>query len=118
MLLQEERDLTACRPRRETGQPSRRSPAWREVKPMALRRLCDPKAIAYDAQRASISKLQAALFQPSNGVAVISSTENKQLTAWGDSRNKADRGKFADLTQSEVLSMVIGVRGFIDKHLP
>lgn len=84
----------------------------------ALRRLCDANTIPYDAQRTSISKLQSALFQPSNQIEFISSSENKQLTAWGDTRNKADHGKFAELTQSEVLSMVIGVRGFLDKHLP
>jgi hypothetical protein len=84
----------------------------------ALRRLCESHGIAYDTQRASISKLQAALYQPASQVEVISSSENKQLTAWGDTRNKADHGKFGDITHSEVLSMVIGVRGFIDKHLP
>jgi hypothetical protein len=83
-----------------------------------LRRLCDAHGLTYDAQRASIAKLQSALFQPAHQVEVISSTENKQLTAWGDTRNKADHGRFADLTHSEVLSMVIGVRGFLDKHLP
>jgi hypothetical protein len=57
-------------------------------------------------------------FEPGRQVEVISSTENKQLTAWGDTRNKADHGRFADLTHSEVLSMVIGARGFLDKHLP
>lgn len=83
-----------------------------------LRRLCDAHGITYDPQRASIAKLQSALFQPARQVEVISSTENKQLTAWGDTRNKADHGRFADLTHSEVLSMVIGARGFLDKHLP
>jgi len=84
----------------------------------ALRRLCDAHGITYDAQRTSIAKLQSALFQPAQLVEVVSSTENKQLTAWGDTRNKADHGRFADITHSEVLSMVIGVRGFLDKHLP
>jgi len=84
----------------------------------ALRRLCDANAVTYDAQRTSISKLQSVLFQPSNQLEIISSSENKQLTAWGDTRNKADHGKFGELTHSEVLSMVIGARGFIDKHLP
>jgi hypothetical protein len=84
----------------------------------ALRRLCDAHGIPYDAQRASIAKLQSALFQPAHQIEVISLTENKQLTAWGDTRNKADHGKFSDITHSEVLSMVIGVRGFVDKHLP
>jgi len=49
---------------------------------------------------------------------VISSSDNKQITAWGDTRNKADHGKFDDLTTAEVLAMVIGVRGFLEKHLP
>src|SRR5713101_4760868 len=31
----------------------------------ALRRLCDARGVSYDAQRTSLSKLQAALFQPS-----------------------------------------------------
>ena len=84
----------------------------------ALRRLCDAHGITYDVQRTSIAKLQSALFQPTHQIEVISSTENKQLTAWGDTRNKADHGRFADITHSEVLSMVIGVRGFLDKHLP
>ena len=84
----------------------------------ALRRLCDTHTLEYDAQRTSISKLQSTLFQPSKQIEVISSSENKQVTAWGDTRNKADHGKFAELTQAEVLAMVIGVRGFIDKHLP
>lgn len=84
----------------------------------ALRRLCDSNGISYDSQRASIAKLQAVLFQPATGIEKISSTENKLLTAWGATRNKADHGKFSEITHSEVLSMVIGVRGFIDKHLP
>ena len=84
----------------------------------ALRRLCDESDIDYDTQRASISKLQSTLFQPGNQIEVISSSENKQITAWGDTRNKADHGKFSEITQAEVVSMVIGIRAFIDKHLP
>ena len=84
----------------------------------ALRRLCDAHEIVYDAQRSTIAKLQAALYQPSNEVEVVTGSENKQITAWGDTRNKADHGKFSELTHSEVLTMVIGVRGFIDRHLP
>src|SRR5258707_3716279 len=38
----------------------------------ALRRLCDARGLSYDPQRASISKLQAALFQPSKQIEVIS----------------------------------------------
>ena len=83
-----------------------------------LRRLCDAQGIVYDTQHASISKLQSVLFQPAKQSEVISSSENKQITAWGDTRNKADHGKFSDVTYAEVLSMVIGVRAFIDKHLP
>ena len=84
----------------------------------ALRRLCDARGVAYDAQRTSISKLQAALFQPSKQIEVISGSENKQITAWGDTRNKADHGRFAEITHTEVLAIVLGVRLFIDKHLP
>ena len=84
----------------------------------ALRHLCDANGISYDPQRTSISKLQAALYQPSKQIEVISGSENKQIPAWGDTRNNADHGRFSEITYSEVLSMVIGVRGFIDKHLP
>ena len=84
----------------------------------ALRRLCDANGIAYDTQRASISKLQSALFQPVKQIEVISSSENKQMTAWADTRNKADHGKFSDITYAEVISMVVSIRAFIDKHLP
>lgn len=84
----------------------------------ALRRLCDSNNIAYDVQRTTISKLQSALFQPSKQIEVISSSENKQITAWGDTRNKADHGMFGEISYAEVLAMVIGVRAFIDKHLP
>ena len=83
----------------------------------ALRRLCDASGISYP-QRTSISNLQTALYQPSKQIEVISGSENKQITAWGDARNKADHGRFSEITHSEVLSMVIGVRGFIDKRLP
>lgn len=84
----------------------------------ALRRLCDSHDVAYDVQRTSLSKLQASLYQPANQVEIINSSENKQITTWGDARNRADHGNFAELTFAEVLGMVIGVRGFIDKHLP
>lgn len=84
----------------------------------ALRRLCDAQGLAYDAQRASISKLQAALYQPSKQIEVISQSENKQITAWGDTRNKADHGKFDDITHTEVVAMIMGIRSFIEKHLP
>ena len=81
----------------------------------ALRRLCDANGISYDPQRTSISKLREGLYQP---LEVISRSDNTQITAWGDTRNTADHGRFSEITHSEVLSMVIGVRGFIDKHLP
>jgi hypothetical protein len=83
-----------------------------------LRRLCIARAVPFDTQRTSLAKLQGALYQPSKQVEVISSSENKQITAWGDSRNKADHGRFGEITHSEVLSMVIGVRAFLDRHLP
>ncbi len=84
----------------------------------ALRRLCDSRGMEYDAQRTSLSKLQAVLFQPSKQIEVISSSENKQITAWGDTRNKADHGRFSEITHTEVVAMVMGVRAFIDRHLP
>lgn len=83
----------------------------------ALRRLCDAHKISYDSQKTAISKLQAALYQPSKQIEIISSTENKQITVWGDTRNKADHGKFAEITLTEVVSMIMGIRSFIDKHL-
>jgi hypothetical protein len=83
----------------------------------ALRRLCDARSLQYDAQRTSLSKLQAALYQPSKQVEVISTSENKQITAWGDTRNKADHGRFADITHTEVVTMILGARAFIERHL-
>ena len=83
----------------------------------ALRRLCDANGISYP-QRTSIARLQKELYQPAKQIEVISGSENKQITAWGDTRNEADHGRFSEITHSEVLAMVIGVRGFIDKHLP
>jgi hypothetical protein len=83
-----------------------------------LRRLCDTHGLAYDAQRASVAKLQGVLYQPSSSIAVISASDNKQITAWGDVRNKADHGKLSELTHSEVLATVIGVRGFLDRYMP
>lgn len=84
----------------------------------ALRRLCDTHGVAYDTQKTSLSKLQAVLFQPSKDIEVISSSENKQITAWGDTRNKADHGKFIELTEPEVTALVIGTRGLIERHFP
>lgn len=84
----------------------------------ALRRLCDAHGLPYDAQNTTIAKLQTALYQPSKQVEIISSSENKQITAWAATRNNADHGHFGKITFSEVLSMTVGVRGFIDKYLP
>ena len=84
----------------------------------ALRRLCDANGISYNPQRTSISGLQTALYQPSKRIEVISGSENKQITAWGDARNKADHGRFSKITRPEAQSMVIGVQGFINDHLP
>lgn len=83
----------------------------------ALRRLCEARSISYDIQRTAISRLQTALYQPSKQIEVISSSENKHITAWGDTRNKADHGKFSEITQTEVVAMVLGVRNLIEKHL-
>jgi hypothetical protein len=83
----------------------------------ALRRLCNNHRLPYDPQRSSISKLQACLFQPSKQIEFISQSENKQITVWGDTRNKADHGKFTEITLTEVVTMIMGVRSFIDKHL-
>ncbi len=83
----------------------------------ALRRLCDANQLKYDVNNASISKLQSALYQPSNQIEVIGSSDNKQITAWGDTRNKANHGKFKELTLTEVVTMIMGVQSFIDRHL-
>jgi hypothetical protein len=83
----------------------------------ALRRLCESHRVPYDTSRTSLSRLQAALYQPSKQIEHISGSENKQITAWGDTRNRADHGKFADITQAEVITMIAGVRGFIEEHL-
>ena len=84
----------------------------------ALRRLCDAHGVTYDPARSTTSKLQAGLYQPSKNVEHISNSENKQITSWGDTRNKADHGKFSELTQTEIISIIIGTRGFVDKYLP
>lgn len=84
----------------------------------ALRRLCDENRVKYDTQKTTISKLQSKLYTPSDGVEIISKTENKNITAWADVRNAADHGKFSELTYTDVLLATIGVRAFIDKHLP
>lgn len=83
----------------------------------ALRRLCDANRLQYDTANTSISKLQSALYQPSNDIEVIGRSDNKQITAWGDTRNKADHGKFSELTHTEVVTMIMGVRSFIERHL-
>ena len=83
----------------------------------ALRRLCDANQISYDINNTSISKLQSALYQPSSHIEIIGRSDNKQITAWGDTRNKADHGKFKELTLTEVVTMIMGVQSFIDRHL-
>jgi hypothetical protein len=84
----------------------------------ALRRLCDAHGIAYETGKTTISKLQTALYQPAKQIEIITASENKQITTWGDTRNKADHGRFAEITQTEVVTMLMGVRTFLDKHLP
>jgi hypothetical protein len=84
----------------------------------ALRRLCDARGLSYDTAHTTISKLQSLLYQPAKQIEVINSSENKQITVWGDTRNKADHGKFNEITFTEVVTMIPGVRAFIDKHLP
>ncbi len=84
----------------------------------ALRRLCNANNLTYDHGRTTIAKLQTALYQPLNGIEVISTSDTKQITAWADTRNKTDHGKLADLTLAEVLAMVVGVRGFLERRLP
>ena len=76
-----------------------------------MRRLCDARSIPYDAQKTSLAKLQMALYQPSKQIEVISSGENKQITAWGETRNNADHGCFDKITHSEVIAMVLGNAG-------
>jgi hypothetical protein len=84
----------------------------------AMRRLCDKVGAKYDPARSSIAKLQGALYAPANGTDHIDASEVKQITTWGDTRNKADHGKFGQITQTEVVTMLIGVRAFIERHLP
>lgn len=83
----------------------------------ALRRLCDARGMAYDA-KTSISKLQAILYQPSKQIRVINESENKYIIAWAETRNKADHGRFKEITANELKAMVTGARTFIDKYLP
>ena len=84
----------------------------------ALRRLCEYYGITYDTHRTSISILQSLLYNPAKQIEIISSSENMKITTWGDTRDKADHGRFFDITQDEMLTMVMGVRAFIDRHLP
>jgi hypothetical protein len=83
----------------------------------ALRRLSDKVGVTYDHARSSIAKLQGGLYAPSSNALHITVSENKQITAWGDTRNKADHGKFAEITQTEVITMIMGIRSFLDKNL-
>jgi len=84
----------------------------------ALRRLCDKHGQPYDAGNTSLAKLQAALYSPSNGVEIISKSENAQIAAWGQTRNNADHGKFSLVTGAEVHAMIDGGRSLIERHLP
>lgn len=84
----------------------------------ALRRLCDANGLTYEVGKTTISKLQAILYQPAKRIEIISSSEHKQITAWGDTRNKADHGNFMDIALVEVETMLMGVRAFLEKHLP
>jgi hypothetical protein len=84
----------------------------------ALRRLCDANGLQNEAGRTSLSKLQALLYQPSKGVEMIDVGETKQITAWGETRNNADHGNLDQLTQTDVTILVMGVRAFVDRHLP
>ena len=83
----------------------------------ALRRLCDANGISYDSQHTSISKLQTALYQPKNQIEIISGSDNKDITKWGTTRNKADHGRFSEITHPEAVFMISGVRGFINNNL-
>ena len=83
----------------------------------AMRRLCDKHGLQYDAQRTSISKLQSVLYSPTSEIQAIDLSNNKQITSWGDTRNKADHGRFSEITPTEVLSMIFGVRAFIARRL-
>lgn len=83
----------------------------------ALRRLCDRHGATYDPSRTTIARLQQALYSPSSGAEFIDGSENKQITAWSDTRNKADHGKFSEIRESEVNTMLIGARAFIDRRL-
>ena len=83
----------------------------------ALRRLCDANGISYP-QKTSISNLKTALYQPKNQIEHISGSDSKDIDTWAEKRNNADHGRFSEITYSGVLSMVIGVRGFINNHLP
>lgn len=82
-----------------------------------MRRLCDANLLQYDANNTTISKLQSLLYQPSNQIEIIGRSDSKQITAWGDTRNKADHGKFKELTLTEVVTMIMGVQSFVDRHL-
>ena len=41
---------------------------------------------------------------------------DKQITVWGDSRNKADHAKLHEITLTELSALISGTRAFIDKH--
>jgi hypothetical protein len=84
----------------------------------ALRRLRDSRGVAYDASNTSLSKLVQALYSPSTGVEIITLADNKNITAWGETRNNADHGRFSLLTVTDVTVMTMGVEAFLNRYLP
>jgi hypothetical protein len=84
----------------------------------AMRRLCDSEGIAYDSANTSLSKLQQALYSPGKRVEVITAADNKNVTAWGETRNNADHGNFQALSLTNVTVMTMGVEEFLNRHLP
>jgi hypothetical protein len=83
----------------------------------AMRRLCDSKGIVYDMTNTSLSKLQQTLYSPGKGVEVITPADNKNITAWGETRNNADHGHFQALSLTDVTVMTMGVEEFLNRHL-
>jgi hypothetical protein len=83
-----------------------------------LRRLADVAGCAYDQQRATLSQLQAALYQPGKGIEIVSGADNDRITSWREMRNAVARGKFNELTHTSVLVTILGVSRFLDQHLP
>jgi hypothetical protein len=84
----------------------------------ALRRLCDSRGVAYDPSSTSLSRLVQALYSPSSGAEVITLADHKNITAWGETRNNADHGRFSLLTNIDVMAMTIGIEAFLNRYLP